>query len=236
MDIETYKKIIEKGTSCSELSQQRLRVAEIASVTFHDVGKKLFAMGHFVGGDRVSNASPFGHGNDEIVGMATLLQMGGHLVAASSNLLVSGNPYAGAALLRHLVEIEYVVWAFNVRDGDAERWIRSDKESRHKFFSPKKLRNASNGQFRGIDYGYHCELGGHPTPSGRLLLKNQNSTNQLLLSDLLGHVLGIWENFVCWAERNEETMILFSGVTPVLPEELEQWRSNDPLVDLPPPP
>lgn len=236
MDADEYKRLIASGTSNPKFAKQRLEVAKIASDTFLGVGKKLFLIGHILGDDRKNQASPFGHGNDEVVGVASLLQMGGYLVSASSELLTNGNPYAGAALLRQLVEIEYLVWAFNSRNGAAEQWLRSDKKTRRNLFSPVKLREASNGQFRGSDYGHHCELGGHPTPTGISLLQDKASANQLMLSDLLGHVAGIWENFVCWAEQNEETMSLFSDYEPPLPRQLKKWRSTDPLADLPPPP
>lgn len=116
-------------------------------------------------------------------------------------MLVDGHPYAGAALLRQVVEVEYLAWAFSVRDKDAQAWLRSDKKERQKFFAPVKLREASGGKFRNKDYGYHCELGGHPTPTSRILFNNRTQTNQLLLSDLIGHAEQIWNYFVVWPNK-----------------------------------
>src|ERR1700730_3113518 len=67
-------------------------------------------------------------------------------------------------LLRQMVEIEYLAWAVETRGGDGERWLRSDQQQRQSFCTPVKLRKAAQGRFRGKDYGYHCELGGHPVP------------------------------------------------------------------------
>jgi hypothetical protein len=38
---------------------------------------------------------------------------------------------------------------------------------REEFFRPANLRKASEGKFRDKDYGFHCELGGHPVPTGQ---------------------------------------------------------------------
>lgn len=231
-----YSQIIKLGGSNQKLAKQRIALAELAAETFLDIGRKLHVIGHMIGEDRKCGNSPFGHGTDEVVGIAILLQMGGHLVSASASLLTQGNPYAGAALLRQIVEIEYLAWAFDTRNKDAELWLRSNKTTRMKTFTPVKLRNAAGEKFRGKDYAYHCELGGHPTPTGSQLLQDQPHMNQLLLSDLLGHVAGVWNHFIGWAKDHEETMSIFSAYQPSLSVEINKWLSTDPLVDLPPPP
>jgi hypothetical protein len=38
-----------------------------------------------------------------------------------------------------MVEIEYLAWAFESRDRDAERWLRSDKDDQHDFFKPQSF-------------------------------------------------------------------------------------------------
>jgi len=177
-----------------------------------------------------------GRGCDEVVAMSVLLKIGSQLVSASADLLTEGRAYAGAALLRQLVEVEYLAWAFDARDDDAQRWLRSDRNIREEFFRPAKLREAARGKFRGKDYSYHCELGGHPVPTGTLLLKDDPSTTQLLLSDLLGHAGGIWNHFVGWAKRNEDHTGQFRGLAYSMSKRFREWQKSDPLVDLPPPP
>lgn len=235
-EFEEYKQLLEQGTSSPEFEKQRISLAELAAQTFLVIGRALHVSGHIIGEERKNGESPFGHGNDEAVGVATLLQMASHLISASANLLTSGNPYAGSALLRQIVEIEYLAWAFAARSDDAKRWLRSDKQTRMNIFAPRKLREAAGEQFRGKDYIYHCEFGGHPTPVGRQLLKDEHATNQLLLSDLLGHVAGIWNHFVDWAKRHEETMVIFAEYQVTLPTEIKSWYATDPLVGLPAPP
>jgi hypothetical protein len=110
-------------------------------------------------------------------------------VAVSVLLLVE-------ALLRHMVEIEYLGWAFETRNGDGARGLRCDQPERQEFSKPAKLRAAAQETFRGKDYGYHCELGGHPVPGASPLLRGDAAISQLLLSDLLGHVGRIWDHLV----------------------------------------
>ena len=175
-------------------------------------------------------------GDDETLAVSVLLRIAGQLVSASADLFSDGRPYAAAALLRQMVEIEYLAWAFETRDGDAKRWLRSEQQTRQEFFKPSKLRAAAgHGTFRGKDYGYHCELGGHPVPQASILLEGDKAIGQLLLSDLLGHVGRIWDHLCGWARSNENG-------APVLRRSREMskrfhaWKSNDLLVDLPPPP
>src|SRR5205823_2197876 len=95
----------------------------------------------------------------------------------------------------------------NSREG-RRRWLRSDSEQRRNFFTPAKLRQAADGKFRGKDYGYHCELGGHPVPTSWILLRRDEVTSQLLLSDLLGHTGRIWDHLLRWSEGNDWAMPL----------------------------
>jgi hypothetical protein len=195
----------------------------------------LHAAGWALGNDRKEGKSPFRNGSDEVVGMSVLLRIGSQLISASAELLTEGRPYAGAALLRQIVEIEYLAWAFESRDKDAERWLRSDREIREKFFRPAKLRNASNGRFSGKDYGFHCEFGGHPVPTGTALLADDALTAQVFLFDLLGHTGHIWNHFVGWAKRNEDYTADVTDQSLTMSQRFRDWRSSDPLYGLPPP-
>ena len=97
--------------------------------------------------------------------------------------MTAGWHYAAAALVRQLVEVEYLAWAFDARDSDAERWLRSTAEERRDFFAPAKLRKAAQGKFRGKDYGHHCEMGGQSTVS--LWPWQVDSTGKLLWAGLM---------------------------------------------------
>ncbi len=225
-----------KAAEDEGLAEMRIALAKFTAETFSQVGDELHAIGHIFGPDRVNGQSPGGHGSDEIVAVSLLLRIGGELTSAIADLFANGRDYAAAALLRQIVEIEYLAWAFETRDKDAERWLRSTREERESFFKPCKLRQASNGKFRGKDYGYHCELGGHPVPGSFILLKRDVALGQLLLSDLLGHTGRIWDHVLDWAAGN-------SWAAPIIVRRREQmwrkyteWKQADTLTQLPPPP
>jgi hypothetical protein len=219
----------------NDLITCRHKLASFSSNQLCEAGTELHVLGHIIGSDRARGVSPFWHGNDETVAVSMLLRVASQLVSASADLFADGRHYAAAALLRQLVETEYLAWAFETRDGDAERWLRSDERERQEFFKPAKLRAAAEGKFRGKDYSYHCELGGHPVPKADILLKGSTVTSQLLMSDLLGHVGRVWDHLVGWARQN-------ANGGPILQRSLgmsvrfEEWKSKDTLVDLSPPP
>jgi hypothetical protein len=82
-------------------------------------------------------------------------------------------------------------------------------------------------------------MGGHPTPSAMTLLQNDSLVIQLLLSDLLGHMSGIWTHFVDWGKQHQELNSIFSQyhlLGKSTGECLSDWKTTDPLVGLGPPP
>jgi hypothetical protein len=171
----------------------------------------------------------------ETQAISILLKIGAALVSGASTLFQIDNAYAAAALVRQLVEIEYLAWAFEDNIQEAEKWINSSKDERMKFFTPAKLRQAAQGRFRGKDYGYHCELGGHPVPEAGLLLNNPHRTAQLLLSDMLGHSGRIWDHLLRWADGEVKQVAILSRREKML-ERYVAWKSRDFATRLPPPP
>jgi len=232
--LEPTKEAVEAAAMDEDVIACRYELAKFSANQLEGAGTELHVFGHFIGPDRVQGKSPFGHGNDETVAISVLLRVAGQLTSSSADLFASGREYAAAALVRQMVEIEYLAWAFETRDGEAERWLRSDQELRQKFFTPAKLRAAAQGTFRSKDYSYHCELGGHPVPQAGILLKGHSWEGQLLLSDLLGHVGRIWDHLGGWARQdsNGEPILKRSRDMSV---RFQEWKSKDQLVDLPPP-
>lgn len=226
--------LLSRGVNDANLSELRSQLAQFASVHFKQVGDELHLFGHIFGRDRVNGTTPFGNGSDETVAMSVLLRIASQLISACSDLFSDGRNYAAASILRQMVEVEYLAWAFAVGDRDAERWLRSDEKERQEFFRPAKLRAAADGKFRGKDYGYHCEFGGHPTPKASALLSGQHDIAELMMSDLLGHVGNIWNHLVEWAKTHDQECV--RKRTYEFATRFNEWHSKDPLVRLPPPP
>jgi len=199
---------------------------------FSHVGEQLHVAGHILGTDRRDGLSPFGHGDDTTVAVSILLRIGSQLISGSADLISDGRHYAGAALVRQLVEVEYLAWAFETKDEEAARWLRSTREERKEFFTPAKLRAAAGKRFRGQDYGHHCELGGHPVPASWQLLKGEDSMAQFILSDCLGHAWRIWDHLVRWAEHHSNGDPILSRVEEML-EHFTHWKQIDLLTRLP---
>jgi hypothetical protein len=236
---EIREKLIKQEADKPELAKLRSKAALFVASSFQQFGEALQISGHFIGSDRKDKISPFQFGSDEIYGVSLLLRIAAELSKNTVKLYQAEQTYAASALLRQIVEIEYLAWAFNRRDGDAEKWLRSDKNERWEMFRPAKLRAAAGEVFRAKDYGYHCDMGGHPTPSAMTLLQNDSLVIQLLLSDLLGHMSGIWTHFVDWGKQHQELNSIFSQyhlLGKSTGECLSDWKTTDPLVGLGPPP
>jgi hypothetical protein len=213
----------------------RINLAKYTAVVFERVGIELGLAGHLLGSDRRDGLSPFGHGNDSAVALSMLLRIGSQLVSASADLIADGRHYAGSALIRQLVEVEYLAWAFETKDEEAARWLRSTHEERKSFFTPAKLRAAADKRFRSVDYSYHCELGGHPVPGSWMLLYESAAVAQLMLSDCLGHSGRIWDHAVGWAKGHSLGSPILSRAGDML-ERYMEWKKIDKLTVLPQPP
>lgn len=126
--IEAAREAISGAANDPAQMAARIELANFVSLNFDRVGTLLHVSGDVLGPDTKSGASPFGHGSDETVAISLLLRITSQLVSATADLLLDGRSYAAAALIRQMVEIEYLAWAFESRDRDAERWLRSSKD------------------------------------------------------------------------------------------------------------
>jgi hypothetical protein len=230
MGSENIAEKIRNVADNGKVAALRRELATFTADTFIFVGKEL----HIVGSK--PDSMPHAPASDEILGISLLCRIAGQLTGASADLFEDGQHYAAAALLRQLVEVEYLAWAFDTRDQDAERWLRSSRGDREEFFKPSKLRKASQGKFRGKDYEYHCELGGHPVPVAQILLRHDGAIAQLLLSDLLGHTGRIWDHLLNWAGKNVAIAAPFIVKREEMWRRYKKWKDADALVSLPPPP
>jgi hypothetical protein len=162
-----------------------------------------------------------------------LLQMAGELARAAGRLLSDGAHYAGAALVRQIVEIEYLTWTFKEGHRSASKWLQSTHDERMKMFSPRELRKTSKGRFLSRDYQHHCEQGGHPVPRAAFLLNAQSpGSAQMLLVDLIVHCWRTWDQIVQWSKDLSVAAAAVLHGGSKISARLNNWGKQDPMYAL----
>lgn len=216
-------------------AERRVELCRALAETFRETGDLLWIGGNLLGPDRASGSSPFDFGSDAAVGLATVIQIAGELTSGAVVLLEQDNLYAAAALIRQLVEIEYLAWAFAEDDEQAEAWLRSTHDERLKFWQARDLRRRSGGRFRSADYARHCERGGHPTPDAMALLPDHSRRDSLMLwwFDLALHGASTWDYVNAAAtefgwSHQVDPISSRHGLAPAI----EGWRQSEPLLAL----
>jgi hypothetical protein len=201
---------------------------KLRSTTAINTGRGLAAAGVLL----YSSANPRPQ-DKAVIAVSILLQMAGELILASATLLTTGSHYAGAALVRQIVEIEYLTWTFKEKRRNPAEWLDSTAEERMKAFTPSQLRKTSQGRFLYEDYSNHCEQGGHPVPRGAALLRGSNLDGaQILLADLITHSWRTWDQVVVWAEDVPRANPIISASIPRIYPRLREWGKVDPLYAL----
>jgi hypothetical protein len=227
---------LDEAASNDAAAELRERFSELLATSLREAGKVLWVGGYIIGADRVEGTSPFSFGSDATVGLATVVQIAGELMAGAVELLRGGNRYAAAALIRQLVEVEYLAWAFAEDEEEAEKWMRSDKAERDKFWKPVRIRERADGRFRGIDYGEHCGKGGHPSPEGIYLLPHHRAPEAspgFWWCDLAIHGDSVWRY-----ARSAAAKLDREDVLAEIEEEADlgaarrRWRDGDPFLDI----
>ncbi|HUE82856.1 MAG TPA: hypothetical protein VMM84_12155 [Pyrinomonadaceae bacterium] len=169
----------------------------------------------------------------EIYAVGLLMQMAGELALSAGRLLSGGEHYAGSALVRQIVEIEYLTWTFKEGHRSANKWLQSTHDERMKLFSPRELRKTSKGRFLSRDYQHHCEQGGHPVPLGSFLLGAQSpGSAQMLLVDLIVHCWRTWDQVVQWSTATPQAAAIVLAQGQQISARLNQWGKRDPMYAL----
>jgi len=226
------KSIIQHSCTDPDVIALRFQMADNVSASFITVSKKMV---DFHNMDCVEkNDTNKQWLEKETRAISLISAIAGDLTHSATLLYSENNSYSASALVRQLVEIEYLAYAFECDSSEARKWIESNKQQRMEFFSPAKLRKAANGRFRGKDYGYHCELGGHPVPDSAILLNNKDNIAQLMLSDMISHSWRIWDHFVKWAMKAYDNHPIMRCALNLI-KDFEQWEKGDILTKLPEP-
>lgn len=194
-------------------------------------GQLLRLAGVLIGPGCAEKISPFMNGDDGVVEAGYLAEIAGDLLASSIQLLDAGHHYSVAALVRQLVEVEYLMWLFANKPNVPGDWLRSDRKTRRDQWQPRHLRDRSDGRFDADDYKHHCELGGHPTPDGaRIFIDTAVSKRvvvaELLLFEMCEHGANIWGAFKEVAGRAQINLPVSATLDPMI----GNWRTVDGLI------
>ena len=229
---ERQRQQVRQGAADPKLIGVRRDTALALASELRRAGELLHLASDLAKGDQISGESNGGNSHDEQIAVGVLAQIGAELVGASAALLSGGSHYAGAALLRQVVEVEYLAWAFAEEKREAQSWLNSTKDERFNLFAPAKLRKVSDGRFGTADYQGHCEQGGHPGPAGVPLIGGrQTGVAQMLLVDLLLHGWRTADSLHKWNEQR--------AAHPQVGERIaagraacSRWGQVDPLYSL----
>lgn len=228
-DRDETERLLDRLSRDPVAAAARLFACDTISAALSRLGDLLWVGGSIIGPDRANGSSPLGFGKDAVVGLASVTQIGGELSRGAVDLLKVGNLYAASAIVRQLVEVEYLAYAFASEPEIAAEWLRADRATRLAFWSPSAVRRRADGAFPAADYWGHCDLGGHPTTDGRRLLPDHTAVNVTYLwVDLTGHLVGLWTSARTAAEH-EYGAVVGDWELPDVRSAIASWHETDGL-------
>ncbi|TPG25589.1 hypothetical protein [Mycolicibacterium hodleri] len=119
--------------------------------------------------------------------------IGGELLASTAYLAMGRWANASAALVRQIVEVEYLAWAVTNDPDAAWEWLKSDRQTRLQRWQPGKIRQRSDGRFPNTGYHAHCEAGGHPVPEpATSIFDHRDEWVELSLYEAAEHGTATW--------------------------------------------
>ncbi|WP_100451590.1 hypothetical protein [Mycobacteroides abscessus] len=204
--------------SPARLRRELVKALSLALVSFGADARNLTTRGN-LNGDQTRRLLPAG----------LVAAIGGELLASIAYLAGARWAYASAALVRQLVEVEYLAWAVTNAPEDAWEWLKSDRETRLQRWQPGKIRQRSDGRFPNSDYHAHCEAGGHPIPGPAMnILDHRDQWVELSLYEAALHGTATWHYFL----RAADDVSLVAAVEShhcLIDEAYEAWRRVETL-------
>ncbi|WP_280317131.1 hypothetical protein [Nocardia wallacei] len=156
------------------------------------------------------------------------------LVSSIAILASTRNAYGAAALVRQLVETEYLAWAVTNDPSDAVEWLTSTRQQRRARWQPGKIRGRAGDRFPNTDYWDHCEAGGHPTPHGAIsILDNRDAWVEISLYESALHGANTW-HYLIEAFSGLGVLTTLEQTHRDLDTAIAEWQQADRLTGLPP--
>ena len=169
--------------------------------------------------------------DDQIGGLAVVTEIAGELAKGATALFRLELWYAGSALVRQLIETEYLLFRFKEHPAEAATWLSSSSEAIRKNFQPNILRKNSNGKFRDQEYWTHCDIGGHPSPKAKLVLKNHSSplsSPAWAWLDLALHLRRVWHNLIDATVEMSCQSAFPTETIEIIDAKIIAWEAKEP--------
>lgn len=199
----------------------RFSVLDAGSTTFQHIADLLHTSG-WIGRD------------DRELAVALLSRIASELSSGIALMSRQSYLYAAGALLRQLVEVEYLMFIGYIDPTNLARWYRADGKELRKVFSPQQMRNASDGLFRDQEYWLHCEVGGHPHPRARMLLNAYETPLApiaSLLPDAVHHLRRLWTSLRLLFPKLDVGEPALEKFSAPLVDSIEHWTEvENPLI------
>jgi hypothetical protein len=171
--------------------------------------------------------------DQSLLAVALVLRILKELCGGMAALLSQENVYGAAALLRQVIEVEYLLFREVIEPGTLGRWYTLSSDDRRKMFTPARMRKDSAGRFSDSEYWSHCDLGGHPHPNARALLQGYEQPFKLkayLFPDAIHHISRACESVDSIFRRSQFAEQLVPLTAPIL-ASLGLWRADeDPII------
>ncbi|WP_157516990.1 hypothetical protein [Mycobacterium sp. MS1601] len=164
------------------------------------------------------------------------------LVAVTNNALTAGvyqlasygNVYPAWTLIRQLVETEFILWRFMADASQMAKWANSTPGERRQNWKPSKIYRDDDNDYRQKDYWQHCELGGHPTPTGGWFIAAPNSYVPMAgtFTECIAHSWDAWQHLIKAGQSvDEQFSTCVWDELDVIDTEfratIEQWVATD---------
>jgi hypothetical protein len=235
-----------------EAVEARERLCRVITSEIANVGTWLGLDSYLGAGDVVDTSTEPAPSDPERVSsfmaVGLVAQISAELIAGALTLFEEDNLYGASALVRQLIECDYLLRAFKANFAEAARWQDANDHERWDF-RPSKLRKL--GGFDDAEYARHCDMGGHPNPAGAQLLfqpqkmttrqrkaageKDDVDQTRVLWLDFTFHCDRVWRALeeLLIAEHARFATVRSAAVSQVA-EARRSWQDTDPLSDLAP--
>ncbi|MEU7144725.1 hypothetical protein ABZ942_35135 [Nocardia sp. NPDC046473] len=171
---------------------------------------------------------------DSYEGVCRVAVTAAALGAGVIQLIEANNHYPAYALVRQIVETEFVLWKFQREPILAASWLNSDRDAREQSWKPSRIYRDGDNEYRQKDYAGHCEMGGHPTPTGTLVAAGERSSiaEASVLGDLILHLRESWIHILVAADAldlnvSESAPSVGGELRAKVENELNSWSRVD---------